>query len=301
MTQTESMLPDPRHAATTSQDWGIFSAYRRSQVIHIAMAVLGWVIFSALAGLIHFPAHAGYEASIFQQPWPIMPLLTIAVVFIAFSLLAARILRKAAGLAPLSGLFGAAIGLASWSVRGGAISDVLFRADSLGTGAAVFIHLILEVILLFAIVAPAWWILIRTAAPTEPDSPDGFDSSIGMKLLALVGQVAIMGLGTFLLARTAEKQQVLIGVGVAALASTFVIESFLPLARMAPWYWAGPLIVAVAGYSLAWFDPAGFSTGHLLSDLGALARPLPLDYASVGVAGAVVGMLWARHHDPREA
>jgi hypothetical protein len=61
------------------------------------------------------------------------------------------------------------------------------------------------------------------------------------------------------------------------------------------WFWCGPFVVGLIGYimaasgqdsSLAIGSPTGF--------FAALARPLPIDYASMGPAGAIIGY-WTVH------
>lgn len=56
------------------------------------------------------------------------------------------------------------------------------------------------------------------------------------------------------------------------------------------WYWAGPLMVGLVGYLLVFTgqDPQ-LVVGNPSGTFAALARPLPMDYASVGPAGALLG------------
>jgi hypothetical protein len=70
------------------------------------------------------------------------------------------------------------------------------------------------------------------------------------------------------------------------------------------WYLAAPMVVGMVGYLLAFAlvratDLAIGRPGNSGGVLAALARPLPLDYASVGTAGALAGY-WIRRKTVRE-
>jgi hypothetical protein len=102
-----------------------------------------------------------------------------------------------------------------------------------------------------------------------------------------------------LLSRTDAKLQTLASVGISSLLAAIGAQYFSPV-NASPWLWAGPFIVAVIGYLSSYFSPAGFETGRVSGYFAALARPLPLDYASSGVAGALLGY-WSglkRHARP---
>ena len=52
----------------------------------------------------------------------------------------------------------------------------------------------------------------------------------------------------------------------------------------------GPLLTGVIGYALAAMGQvSNLNIGLPTGTVAALARPLPLDYASVGIAGAILG------------
>jgi hypothetical protein len=102
--------------------------------------------------------------------------------------------------------------------------------------------------------------------------------------------------------QTEDKKQVLAAVGLGAFAGAF-FPYWQPGVRPAAWYWAGPLVVGLAGYLWAFIaSPAGSVIGRAGIDggfLAALARPLPLDYASLGTAGAILGY-WMRRKSLRD-
>ncbi len=95
-----------------------------------------------------------------------------------------------------------------------------------------------------------------------------------------------------LFVQTDSKKQVLASVFIAGLAGTSVAESYFADRRTARWYWVGPVVVGVIGYIAIWITIPKFEDGNrLLDDLtfAALARALPLDYASAGMFGALMG------------
>jgi hypothetical protein len=70
--------------------------------------------------------------------------------------------------------------------------------------------------------------------------------------------------------------------------------------RPSPWYWCGPLVVAVIGYLLAASGSQLWMIGQVGGYAPALARPAPLDYASAGTAGALVGYWTSRRWREQE-
>ena len=58
------------------------------------------------------------------------------------------------------------------------------------------------------------------------------------------------------------------------------------------WYWIAPLAAGTRGYIAGFKSPDGLETGDLTSTFAALCRVLPLDYASLGMAGVMVGYWW---------
>ena len=102
-----------------------------------------------------------------------------------------------------------------------------------------------------------------------------------------------MALGVLLFCQSDVKRCALAGVFLAALAGTGIAEYWFKDARAVPWYWVGPLAVGAIGYLMNYFtgNPDGVQTGYLTGAFASLARPIPLDYASAGMAGAIVGAL----------
>jgi hypothetical protein len=100
------------------------------------------------------------------------------------------------------------------------------------------------------------------------------------------------------LAWTDAKGQALASVGLSAFAGAVAAHLLFPV-RRSRWLWTGPLLVGLAGYVLSFFFCDNlWRIGQLQWLLGPLARPLPLDYASMGPAGALLGMWMAQRWSP---
>lgn len=199
-----------------------------------------------------------------------------------------------------AGLFAAAIGLAALSCRGGSMRYVTQAAG----GRAVFLKLTMELIVLGAFLGLCWfglWLLYRRGRLAGDAARDGLRDqphALGERLVAVLTQAGVMAVIMLVIARTDEKKQVLAAVWIASFVATLVAYAVSPV-RPSVWYWAGPVLVGVAGYAaayLAWgsTDPLVWKSGTGGGALAALARPLPLDYASLGTAGAIAGYWTSR-------
>jgi hypothetical protein len=186
------------------------------------------------------------------------------------------------------------------SARGGPMRDVLFDAQSGGWQSHVFIRLAIETCLLFVPIAIAWtffWrrfeLALPSTKPTVKAEPDQMPIA-----LALVAQTVITAAIVLLLAATDAKKQVMVSVFLGGLLGTALADYVAPHRKAAAWYWVGPLAVAVIGYLLAQLNAPAWTNGAPLGTFAGLARPLPLDYASVGTAGALLGY-WLAADRPR--
>ena len=295
-----------------------FRVWRMTRPVVLAMCAACLGVFWFAGWLLQIPAHAGYEASLLQQPGTggkVLAVVVAAGLFVACTLLVELVaVRRWV----LVGPFAAAVGLAAWSIRGGPSVYVYRRAATEGYGAAVFPMLLLELFLLFAVIAIVWWMLItlvqraaeeaveaeqRPAAPKlrgEINRRRERPPLLG-KLQGLLTQVAIIGLITLVLTATADKAQVLASVLIASTIGTGLAEHYFKDEKVGPWLWAGPLVVGALGYLLTWLTGdavAATQTGRVTGTFAPLARPLPLDYASFGTAGALLGY-WMAADMPR--
>ena len=250
----------------------------------LALGALGCLLlFWAAARVFGIPAAPGYSGSLLQQPNPgvaiVITLVTLVAAVFVGTTFAARVHRDA-------GLFCACIGLALLSLRGGQMRYVLFNAG----GKSVYLMLAGETVVLGAMVAAMWIGIDRLLArrdedePSEPGEQNYFTTVVQVLLM-----IALMSL----LAQSDAKGQAVCAVAASALLATLAANWFAP-ASPSPWLWAGPIIVGVVGYVSCYFRPTGIEIGRTGGYFAALARPLPLDYASVGVAASMLGY-WMSH------
>jgi len=150
-------------------------------------------------------------------------------------------------------------------------------------------------IVLFIPIVAVWnWLFLGSiaklkTAPKKPETESDSEASRSTPM-AIVAQILVtIVLLYVLLVETPAKKQVLVGMFIACLAGTAVAQSFFATSRSWRWYWVGPLVAGAAGYIVAAFIPDGIQIGHLTGGIAPLARAVPLDYASFGCAGALLG------------
>lgn len=273
----------------------------QSRTFLLLACVVACALFAWAGGLFGISRERGFDGSLLMSPGPMGNLLVTGVLTFA----AVTIGTLVAGFVrPDAGLFAAAVGLTALSVRGGEIPDVLHDAG----GRSVFLVLALELVLLYAFLGAAWWMLftLQRKGRLHPDPVrDGLadvDLPENAGWSALMTHVLIMATAVVLIARSEDKKQVLAAVGLGSFLAAF-FPYWHHAARPSAWYWSGPLAVGLAGYLLAYFiPPAGWEIGrpgYPAGFLAALARPLPLDYASLGTAGALLGY-WMRRRSLRD-
>ena len=276
---------DPQSAAE--------SAFHRSVIVNrtlLALGALACMLLSwAAARQFDIPAAPGFSASLLQQPNPGVAVVITMLAFLACAFVgttfAARVHRDA-------GLFCACIGLAVLSARGAPMRYVLFYAGS----KSVYLILAGELVVLGAMLAAAWFAIDRfVARREEDDEPDPTEQSYFTTVLHVLLMVAL----TSLLAQTDSKAQAMCAVAASALLAALVANWFAPVSS-SPWLWAGPIIVGVIGYVSCYFRPGAIEIGRPGGYFAALARPLPLDYASVGVAASMLGHWMSRGWHERE-
>ncbi len=247
-------------------------------------------IFVFISKGLRVPTYAGYGGSILNEPGALGNLLLIGlglVVCVLVGTLISGTIRFDAGLVC------AAAGMGALSLRGGTAGDVL-RAAAPADSPFVLVWMAVELAVLFALVGLAWgvlWLLHRQGWLASDEFRDGVEDQvqpIAVKLAAMGMQVGAMLMLLLLLGQTDAKFQALLGVGVSAFLAAW-LASFVNPVSPSPWIWTGPLIVGVIGYVGSYFNPEGWKIGHVASALAPLARALPMDYATAGTAGAILG------------
>lgn len=273
----------------------------QSRTFLLVACVLACALFAWAGGAFGISRERGFNGSLLMSPGPVGNVLVTGVL-IAVAVVVGTLL--AGFVRPDAGLFAAAVGLTALSVRGEAIPDVLHAAD----GESVFLVLAVELVLLYAFLGTAWWMLFALqrkgrlhSDPVRDGLPDAeLPANAGWSALML--HVLIMATAVVLIARSEDKKQVLAAVALGSFLAAF-FPYWQPGARPSVWYWGGSLVVGLAGYLLAYFNaPQGWAIGrpgYPAGFLAALARPLPLDYASLGTAGGLLGY-WMRRRTLRD-
>lgn len=281
--------------STDSPNASIFSPKQITRLLVAVTAVISCAIFAYAGNRLRWPSERGFSGSLTQPP-------AIGAFAAALGLLA---LCAAMGTLILSrrfflaGLMTATAGLTVWAVHGGTMTYVLFTAENTGANNRVFLQLLSELIVLFGAIGGIWMLLWqrRPAFMLLPDDARDQGRSAGA---AVVAQAALMAVFILILVCTPQKKQVLIGVFLAGLFSTAIAEYFFADRFAARWYWVAPLAVGAMGYITGYMNPAGLPDGDLTGMFSPLSRALPLDYASLGCAGVLMGYWWVFPEDGAE-
>lgn len=261
-----------------------------SRLLLLLSGGLSFLLFWFGSIVLRVPEQRRLDGSLLQQSSPATAIGVTAVLLLAGTLIG----RLLGGGRRGAGLFAAAAGLIALSLRGGTARQVLLAAS----GPSVYITLLGEVLILFAILLfcrGLEGLLLSQSRFSEPGETTSRAELPDTEWTALGVNVAIIAFLTVLLARTDQKGQVLPAVFLACCMGTVLTRILLTL-RGEAGAWLTPLIVAVIGYGLAYVEPADWVIGRIDQPL---ARPLPLDYASAGTAGAVIGSWLTRRRPER--
>jgi hypothetical protein len=276
------------------------SASRRTKVILLMGMAVAIGVFLFISYKFEIPTYPHFGGSLLSDAAPIATFIALGVgliVAVLLSTLVAGTLRFDAG------LFCGLLGLSVISLRGGRVGDILRATSASAPSPVIFVHFALELVVLYALISVAWSLLwgLHTGGYLKADEfRDGVedtDEPLLFKISALIMQAGVMALCMFLIAQTDAKPQVIAAVGVSAFTGACAAYYMYPISP-SPWLWVGPLIVGGAGYVLAYFNinPADglWKTGQLTHALAPLARPLPIDYATAGPAGAILAYWMSR-------
>jgi hypothetical protein len=275
------------------------AASNRTKILLLVGLACSAAAFTFASRTFHVPAAPRFDASVLAQPSPFAALAVVGVTLLATVLLSTLI---AGTIRFDAGLFCATLGMTALVVRSGRMGDVLRQFAHLERP-TFFLHLALELVALYAFVAIAWsllWALHANGHLKADEFRDGVedtDEPLPFKLAALIMQVGVMTVGILVVAQTDDTTQTLLAVFCSAVVGALCAYYMYPISP-SPWLWVGPMIVGVIGYTVAYFQVAPgddlWRTGHLHHALAPLARPIPLEYASAGPAGAILGYWVAR-------
>lgn len=272
-----------------------------ARVALVVAAAVDCAIFAFGSRWFGVPVLPGFDGSILEQPNPVVAFLTIAILLM-IGLLVGTVLAGAVRFE--AGLFAATLGLAAISVRCGTMQSVLLET---GGNESVYISMTVHLIIFAAFIVGLWallWLLGRAnpacVNPAAPRDADPTESALVNRLTAAITQVVATAVFMMFLCQTEAKNQALASVAIASFLGAVIAYKYSPV-RPSIWYWSGPLIVGLIGYILAAMgQDANLAIGSPTGTFSALARPLPIDYASVGTAGAILGYWMMRKREVAE-
>lgn len=273
------------------------NSYQRARLLLLIGSILCFIAFWFSARVFHIPPYPGDDATLMIGPPYLLAFIIIAIVF-AISL---AIGTAIAGMVRFNaGLLTASLGLAAVSFRGGETRRTILWGITHVAPDHLFGRFFLELLILSLITGGAWFILRRlyTAGKLRdretPIMNESEASDTTAELFSLAAQFFITALLVMLIAQTDDKQQVMAAIFIASWAGSAFAHTFFPTGPRS-WYWLPPLLVGLIGFLLAWFYvPNGLLTADVRGAFAGLYRPLPLDYASMGPAGAIIGHWMSR-------
>jgi hypothetical protein len=288
-------------AVTTNADEASTAALSRTQFWGLmVLSAAAYFATSLLAQTIGYFTEPGFDASILLDPRKFVVVI-ITVVWIAIiggvGTLVGKFIR------PDAGLFIAACALWAFRRDGGMARQVYLSHPAGST----FITLAVELVLLGLLVAGVFVIVRQLVARKRvPDDADidlirPKPEPMGQKLLATATTTLVMTVILLLTLRSDERMQVTGMVFLSALLATMSTVRFIP-ATPSIYFWAGPFVVGLIGYLASSVrGTANLDIGDVAGYFGALARAMPLDYASAGVAGSLYGYWVARGWIPEDS
>jgi len=276
-------------------DAALLSPYYRDRVRVGGACVVCFCVMWWAGRLLAIPTCPFYEASLLQQASPVLTIMAVVLLFLLCTAGAVLIAGPVRYNAPLAA---ALVGLSAISMRCGTSRDAIFHGLATAGSPVLFLVLAGELVLLAIVVGLCAWVLaqlhaMNIIARNDDDRDDEPQPSAPAVLASLGIQTVFTVVLLLLLCTTEAKQQALAGTFLASMLGAMGAHLLIPAGRY-DWYWAPPLVIGIFGYIVAWADPRGMPTASLYGPLAALARPLPLDYASAGPAGAIWGY-WMAH------
>jgi len=268
----------------------------RARVGLLAAAIACVAVFGFVLNRMQTPRILGFDGSLLNQNSAgesVIVLLVTAVLLVVCVMLGTAI---AGAIRFEAGLFAGCIGLAIFSLRSGTMQSVLFEA---GGSAHIYWKLMVELLCLAAVELAIWNLLIMVSQPatsaghssTESAAKPGSGASPGWPMGLAATGVQMISTAVFLsiFCQAATKNQAMAAVLIGSLLGTMLAYLLAPV-RQSVWYWIGPLLVGLIGYGLAatGFD-RNLAIGTPTGTWAAIAMPLPVDYASMGTAGAILG------------
>jgi len=274
----------------------MFNTYQRARFLLVTACVISFALAWWIASIAGVPAIPGHDIRILN---PIGMPVTFGV-----AILAALIGTVIAGSVRFdAGLVAAAAAMMALSARGGDGHDQLFSA----TSPAIYLTMIGETAALYGVLLLVWaglWSLHRIGLlrrdATRDSMPEPTDP-LTKRLIALLVNALLMAVLVYFLAQSDSKKQAMVAVALAGFLATAATHQIIPVSPSV-WFWMAPMLVAITGYAMSYSDPGNWFIGMIPQPL---ARAIPLDYASAGTIGTVVGYWmsrrWQRDREETEA
>ncbi len=266
----------------------------------VILSALAYFATSLLINVVGFFYEPGFNSSILLDPRRVPMLVTTLLWTILVGGAATYVGRQ---IRPDAGLFVAACALWSFRRNGGMARDVYHAHPTAQTLQLLGVELVLLGLILAGVYFIVRSLVTKNVIPDDADldlvRPPA--EPLGQRLLATFTQALVMMVLLLLTLRSDERMQVTGMVFVSALLASMSTVRFIP-ARPSIYFWAGPFIVGIVGYIATSFrGTANLPIGDVAGYFGALARAMPLDYASAGVAGSIYGYWIGRGLIPEDA
>ena len=291
MTATRIADLDPAHA----------EAFTRTQKLTLlGIVVVSYVLTTAVARPLGFFAEPGFGASVLLDEFAAGSLMKVMLWTLLIGIagtFAGRAVRPDAGLMAACAAF-----LAIRRV-GGEASDVYLYHSGPGAFRMLALEMIVLALVLAAIHTLSRLLVARGVLrdDAELDQVRPKPEELRWKASAVLASALTTGLVVLILCRSDERMQVTAGLAVAGFVAALCAVRFIPAAPSS-WFWAGPIAVGVFGYAVASLAPGALIViGEPGGYAPALVHPLPLDYASAGVAGALYGYWVGRKSIPEDS
>lgn len=286
-------------AAGRLREWLHDDTGRTFTRFHKLLLLLGiataWAVSLLLQRTLGVPEIRGFSASLLQNTSPLLGAMTGVL---AILLGAGGCAAFAARIRPEAPIFCAAVALLGLRMHGGAARVALMtgggRSALLVMAAELAVYFLAMLVVLIAVRR-----LVSTGTLSSDDDRDGASlpvESVDQRLLCTGTVSAVMAVILTLLCQSDRPGQTACTVFIAAWLASWCAFRFISVAP-GVWYWGAPFFVGMAGYLYTWmYGSAAVAIGQPGGLLAALARPMPLDYASLGVAGALVAYWNSRRH-----
>jgi hypothetical protein len=268
---------------------GIFGPHGTLAQAGLILAVIaGCAVYGLGSRWMGVPYLPNFDGSLLLSPSAFSDSLAIAVLMLVATLVGTFL---AGSVRFEAGLFAGSLTLAIISLRSGTMQTVLFEANG---SASAYYTLCGEIIVLSVMLLLLWSLLWYAGkakfvkpVPEELRPHPLEDTPLAGNVAAMVTQALVTALAMLFLCQSEAKNQALASLAISSWVGAAVAYMCFPT-RPSVWYWTGPLLCGLVGYVLAGSGQIpGLSIGDPQGIFAGIARPLPIDYASVGPAAAI--------------